>query len=81
MPPSQQTFDNGDEKLPPALLKVDGAAGGGGRKAKTRAGAGNTGDGGAARIFSGPEDRDPGRSVLHRHLKDIAVDALELAQG
>jgi hypothetical protein len=60
--------------------KAETAGPGGGRKAKTRVGAGDGGGGGSSDWYGGDLlERDPNRKVLYSHLKDMAIDALEIS--
>jgi hypothetical protein len=72
--------DGGHASKP--VPKTETAGPGGGGKAKTRVGAGESGGGGGS-AWQGMDssDRGPERKVLYSHLKDMAIDALEMSSS
>jgi hypothetical protein len=71
---------NSDGEHPEPLPEAETGGPGGGRKAKTAVGAADGGGGGGPDwSLAGLVERDPDRKVLYSHLKDMAIDALEIS--
>jgi hypothetical protein len=68
------------EQASAPVLKGESAGAGSGGKAKTRVGAGEGEGGGAERYAVGLLEGDSERKVLYSHLKDMAIDALEMSR-
>jgi hypothetical protein len=81
MPSRRKVSKSDGEPAREAVPKSETAGPGGGGKSRTQVGAGDSGDGGGG-AWQGmsKSDRDPERKVLYSHLKDMAIDALELSR-